>query len=124
MKGLKIIPVFLLLIVVSYCGTLFIDANPEGTIIRFFDYSSPPAKLGLVVLTSILIGMSLAGFLCSIEILTLHFSNRTLRKKLAVHSRLINTKNVPSNVKPISLANARTEPVTFENEVPSTKHAL
>ena len=57
MKALKIIPVFVVLIVSTYGGMLFVEANRSEVVIQFGSYQSPAAALGFVVLTSILIGM-------------------------------------------------------------------
>lgn len=82
MKGLKIIPMFLVLIFFSFLGALFVERNPTPVAINFFRYTTPPTKLGLVVLCSMMLGMVIAGFLCSIEILALFIQNKNLRKKL------------------------------------------
>lgn len=82
MKGLKIIPMFLVLIVLSFTGALFVDKNPDPVSINFFRYVTPPAKLGLVVLSSMMLGMLVAGVLCSVELLALFVQNKNLRRRL------------------------------------------
>jgi len=82
MKGLKLIPAFLALIVLSYFGMLFVEANRTEVVISFWQYQSHPAALGLVVLTSVLIGMVISGCLCSVEMLALYVQNRKLRRHL------------------------------------------
>lgn len=81
MKGLKVIPIFLILIVLSYFGLLFVEANREEVVIHFFSYQSPPTPLGFVVLTSALVGMIFSGLLCTIEILALYVQNKNLKRK-------------------------------------------
>lgn len=82
MKGLKIIPVFLFLMISTYAGMLFIEANRDQVIIHLGSYSSPPTATGFVVLTNILIGMVLCGLFCSVEILALYMQNRRLKRRL------------------------------------------
>jgi uncharacterized integral membrane protein len=82
MKGLKIIPMFLGLIVLSYIGIMFVEANRDEVSITFGSYQSAPTALGFVVLTSILIGMVVAGLLCSIEMLALYVQNKSLKRRL------------------------------------------
>lgn len=83
MKGLKVIPLFLLLIVFTYFGMLFVEANRSEVTIQFGNYQSPPTALGFVVLTSALMGMIIAGILCGIELLALHMHNRRLMRRLS-----------------------------------------
>ncbi len=82
MKGLKIIPFFLILILLTYMGMLFVEANREEVMIQFGRFQSPPAALGFVVLTSMLIGMVVAGLLCSIELMALYMQNRLLKRRI------------------------------------------
>lgn len=84
MKGLRIIPVFLFLIICTYGGTLFVKANSDEVIISLGSYNSPPTAIGFVVLTSILIGMIVCGFFCSIELMALYMQNRRLKRKLEI----------------------------------------
>ena len=86
MKGLKIIPVFLLLLVFTYIGVRFVEANREEVTVSFGTYQAGPAALGLVVLTSILLGMLIAGLFCSIELIMLVMQNRRLRRRGAAAS--------------------------------------
>ena len=83
MKGLKIIPLFLLLMIFSYAGMRFVEANRIPVEIAFFKYKSEPTAVGLVVLTSVLVGMVICGFLCCIELLSLYMKNKMLRRKIA-----------------------------------------
>ncbi len=84
MKGLKIIPFFLVLILLSYVGVLFVQLNPaEISVVFFGGYESPPLAMGFVVLTSALVGMLLAGVLCLLELVVLYVQNKSLRRKLS-----------------------------------------
>lgn len=83
MKGLKIIPIFTVLLTCTYLGTVFVERNRDPVSIIFGNsVQTPPAALGLVVLTSVLLGMILAGALCSIELMVLVMENRRLKKGL------------------------------------------
>ncbi|MSP19770.1 MAG: LapA family protein [Bdellovibrionales bacterium] len=82
MKGLKIIPMFLVLMALTYAGMLFVQANSEEVIVRLGLSQSPPLAIGFVVLTSIFIGMLVCGTLCSVEMLALYVQNRKLKKKI------------------------------------------
>jgi uncharacterized integral membrane protein len=73
---------FLVLIFLSYLGIMFVEANRTEVVIRFLNYESAPWALGFIVLTSTLIGMVIAGCLCSVELLFLYVQNRRLRRKL------------------------------------------
>ena len=84
MRGLKIIPVFVVLLLCTYVGILFVEANRDTVIVQFGSHQTPPTALGLVVLTSVLIGMLVSGTLCSIELLVLVMQNRKLRRRLPV----------------------------------------
>lgn len=82
MKGLKIIPVFIILMVLSYFGVMFVEANREPVILSFGSRATPATPLGFVVLTSVLAGMAIAGLLCSIEIAALFLMNLRLRRRI------------------------------------------
>lgn len=83
MRGLKIIPLFMGLMVLVYLGMRFVDANRSPVSVMFFGREAPQTPLGFVVLTSALVGMLACGLLCTVEILALHFKNRKLRIKIA-----------------------------------------
>ena len=95
MWGLRILPLFLALTVLSFMGTLFIEANPTEVTLRALNYEAPTAKLGLVVLVSLLGGTLIAGFLCSIELLALQMQNRRLRKRISIMSASNRSNVVP-----------------------------
>lgn len=83
MKGLRIIPMFIVLMALSYVGILFVESNHDDVAIAFGSYyQSQPIPLGFVVLTSILIGMVICGALCSVELLSLYVQNRSLKRRL------------------------------------------
>jgi uncharacterized integral membrane protein len=86
-KGLKIIPVFIVLLLCTYVGILFVEANRTPVTVTFGRYQSSSTALGLVVLTAILAGMIIAGTLCSIELIALSMQNRKLRRRISPASR-------------------------------------
>lgn len=81
MKALKIIPIFILLISSIYVGMLFIEANRTEVVVQFGHLQSPGTPLGFVILTSILIGMCIAGLLCSIELFALYMQFKKVKKQ-------------------------------------------
>ena len=83
MKGLKIIPVFIILLLCTYLGILFVEANRENVVVSFGKYQSTAMPLGLVILTSVLVGMVAAGLLCSIELVILLMQNQRLKRRQA-----------------------------------------
>ena len=82
MKGIKIIPLFLLLIASTYVGMLFVEANREEVTIQFGNWQSNPTAIGFVVLTSVLVGMMISGLLCSIELFALYVQIKRLKRKI------------------------------------------
>ncbi len=84
MKGLRIIPMFLLFTALSCVGAFFVEANAEIVSIRILTYETPALKQGMVILFALLFGMLVAGLFCSIELLALYVQNRRLKHKLAV----------------------------------------
>jgi hypothetical protein len=62
-------------------GVRFVEANREEVTVQFAGYQTAPAALGLIVLTSVLLGMLIAGVLCSIELMILVMQNRRLRRR-------------------------------------------
>jgi len=100
MRGLKIIPLFLAIILLSYGGMLFVEANHDPVVIKWWhDRVTAPTALGLVVLTSMLIGMAVCGLLCSVEMLALYMQNQKLRKKIATASKPSRGENA---IKPVN----------------------
>ena len=98
MKGLKIIPMFLVLIILSYVGMLFVEANRDEVAIHFGSYISPPMALGFVVLTSVLLGMVFAGLLCIVELGALYLQNKGLRRKLSAFDHAKKATGEPSDI--------------------------
>ncbi len=96
MKGLRVIPMFLVLILFSYVGALFVEKNPDPVSINFLRFTTPPAKLGLVVLSSMMLGMIAAGLLCSIELLALFVQNKNLRRKINAYKNASSVVGRPS----------------------------
>ncbi len=82
MKGLKIIPMFLLLIALTYTGMLFVQANGDEMVVKLGSYQTPPIAIGFIILSSVFVGMIICGVLCSVEMLGLYVQNRRLKKKL------------------------------------------
>ena len=100
MKGLKIIPLFLVLIALTYSGMLFVHSNADEITVKLGDFTFPPTAVGFVVLTIIFVGMAICGVLCSIEMLALYVQNRRLKKKLVSlnNQNKAQTITVPSDV--------------------------
>ncbi len=61
---------------------LFVEANRTEVVIAFGTYQSPATALGFVVLTSILVGMCISGFLCSIELVALFVQFKRLKRRI------------------------------------------
>jgi uncharacterized integral membrane protein len=107
MKGLKIIPMFLGLIILSYIGIMFVEANRDEVSITFGNYQSSPTALGFVVLTSILIGMITAGLMCSIEMLALYVQNKNLKRRLTLHASQPKPTRAAPSLEPADIAPSR-----------------
>ncbi len=86
MKGLRIIPMFAFLLVLTYLGVMFVQDNPADVAVRFGKSSTPSTALGFVILSSVLVGMILAGALCSIQLMVLYMQNQKLRRKVFPHA--------------------------------------
>lgn len=95
MKGLKIIPIFVILLLCTYLGILFVEANRENVVVSFGKYQSTPMPLGLVVLSSVLVGMVAAGALCSIELVILLIQNHKLKKRQAMIADSYSSNSLP-----------------------------
>lgn len=99
MRGLKIIPLFVLLIVLSYLGVVFVEANRTEVVIAFGSHQTAPTAVGFVVLTSILGGMVAAGLMCSAEILLLFVRIGRLRRRVALfESGKLKPKTAPTEL--------------------------
>ena len=88
MKGLKIIPMFLVLIALTYAGMLFVQANSDLVSVQVSGHTVGPMATGFMVLSSVFLGMVICGLLCSVEMLGLYVQNRKLKKKLAAANTL------------------------------------
>ena len=88
MKGLKIIPMFMVMIVLCYFGVLFVQANSEQVALTFGAFQTPSVPLGFAVLTAILAGMIVAGFLSILELVILFMENKQLRKRLSKYEEV------------------------------------
>ena len=106
MKGLKIIPWFVLLMVLSYAGVVFVEANRTEVVISFGSHQTGPTAVGFVVLTSVLCGMVAAGMMCSAEILLLFVKVGRLRRRLSLFET---GKLKPKTEPPSELTTASTE---------------
>lgn len=82
MRGLRIIPMFIGLIILSYFGMWFVELNRNEVVLNIGSHQTNPTALGFVVLTAVLIGMVVSGLFCSIEIFALYMQNRRLKRKL------------------------------------------
>lgn len=88
MKAMKLIIVFFIFMFLTYCGVLFVNANKQEVVVKFMGYESQQVAVGLVVLTSVLIGMISCAILCSIELISLYMQRSSLRKKVETMSRV------------------------------------
>lgn len=110
MRGLKIIPLFLFLTVLSYAGVRFVLANPDAVKVRFAGYETSDMAVGLIVLTSILVGMVISGTLASVEMLSLYYQNKQLRRKLTFLEPQLRAAKQQNDKKPSDVAPSK--PVT------------
>ena len=119
MKGLKIIPLFLLLIVLSYFGVLFVEDNRTEVIISFFGTTTPPMAMGFVVLTSALAGMIVAGFLCILELVVLYLQNKSMRRKL----KSLGHETTPSIVESLEDESVQNNAIVSTESTPDAEEA-
>ncbi len=82
MKGLRIIPLLVILLVLVYFGVMFVEANQTLVTVSIWGKQTTPTRLGFVVMTSVLIGIFVGAALATAQVLLLFFQNRSLRKKL------------------------------------------
>ncbi|NBX76950.1 MAG: LapA family protein [Proteobacteria bacterium] len=83
MTGLKIIPSFFLLMVLTYFGIQFVEANRDEVMVTLGSWQSRPMALGFVVITSFFVGMVFSAALSISEVLRLHLNNHRMKRKLA-----------------------------------------
>jgi len=83
MTGLKIIPAFFLLMVLTYFGIQFVEANRDEVMVTVGSWQSRPLALGFVVITSFFLGMVFSAALSISEVLRLHLNNHRMKRKIA-----------------------------------------
>jgi uncharacterized integral membrane protein len=83
MTGLKFIPAFFLLMVLTYFGIQFVEANRDEVFVTLGNWQSRPIALGFVVITSFFTGMVFSAALSLAEVLRLHVTNHRLRRKVS-----------------------------------------
>lgn len=97
MTGLKIIPAFFLLMVLTYFGIQFVEANRDEVMVTIGNWQSRPLALGFVIITSFFIGMVFSAALSLSEVLRLHLNNHRLKRKVADLQNYANsTASAPS----------------------------
>jgi len=82
MMGLKLIPAFFLLMVLTYFGIQFVEANRDEVMVTVGNWQSRPLALGFVVITTFFLGMVFSAALSLAELLRLHLSNHRLKRKI------------------------------------------
>ncbi|MBY0370125.1 LapA family protein [bacterium] len=82
MKALKIIPFLIIVLLLVYFGLLFVENNQDPVSLHFGARTTPSARLGFVVMTSVLVGIILGISLAAAQVGLLLFQNRSLRKRL------------------------------------------
>lgn len=81
MKSLKLIPVFFLLLILTYFGVQFVEANRESVYVNLGSWQSRPMSLGFVILTSFFFGSLFSAILSATEILRLYVETSRLKRK-------------------------------------------
>jgi len=81
MKSLKLIPAFFLLMVLTYFGVQFVEANRDEVIVNLGSWSSRPVTLGFVILTSFFLGTLFSALLSATELLRLYVETHRLKRK-------------------------------------------
>lgn len=82
MKGLKVIPLFLLFSVLSYFGMRFLEDNEQKIDVQFWGFHTPTLSIGMTIITSILVGMLIVGILYIVFAAPLAWQVRSLKRKL------------------------------------------
>jgi uncharacterized integral membrane protein len=93
MTGLKIIPAFFLLMVLTYFGIQFVEANRDEVMVTVGSWQSRPLALGFVVITSFFLGMVFSAALSISEVLRLHLNNHRMKRKIAELQNFSNASN-------------------------------
>lgn len=81
MKSLKLIPIFFLLLILTYFGVQFVEANREEVYVNLGSWQSRPMSLGFVILTSFFFGSLFSAILSATEILRLYVEASRLKRK-------------------------------------------
>lgn len=97
MTGLKFIPAFFLLMVLTYFGIQFVEANRDEVFVTLGNWQSRPIALGFVVITSFFVGMVFSAALSLAEVLRLHITNHRLRRKVSELQSFAQTQTSPSS---------------------------
>jgi len=96
MIGLKMIPAFFILMVMTYFGIQFVEANRDEVYVTVASWQSRPVALGFVVITSFFIGMVFTAALSLAEVLRLHVVNHRLRRKVSDLQSFTQTPSTPN----------------------------
>jgi len=81
MKSLKLIPAFFLLMVLTYFGVQFVEANRDEVVVNLGSWSSRSVTLGFVILTSFFLGTLFSALLSATELLRLYVEMHRLKRK-------------------------------------------
>ena len=81
MKSLKLIPIFFLLLVLTYFGVQFVEANRDEVFVTLGSWQSRPMSLGFVILTSFFFGSLFSALLSATELLRLYVETSRLKRK-------------------------------------------
>jgi len=81
MKSLKLIPTFFLLMVLTYFGVQFVEANRDEVVVNLGSWSSRSITLGFVILTSFFLGTLFSALLSATELLRLYVETHRLKRK-------------------------------------------
>lgn len=92
MKGLKIIPAFFFLIVLTYFGVQFVEANREEVFVNLGNWQSRPVSLGFVLITSFFFGTLFSALLSATEMMRLYIENSRLKRKYSELQTLASSK--------------------------------
>lgn len=109
MKSLKLIPIFFLLLVLTYFGVQFVEANREEVFVNLGSWQSRPMSLGFVILTSFFFGSLFSTLLSATEILRLYVETSRLKRKNHELSALsTRTDQEPENHQSSSITDSAT----------------
>jgi|LakMenEpi03Aug12_release.lakeMendotaPanAssembly.Ray.scaffolds.fasta_scaffold183307_3 hypothetical protein len=101
MTGLKIIPIFFLLMVLTYMGIQFVEANRDEVVVTVGNWQSSPTSLGFVVITSCFCGMVFSAAISLAELLRLYVQNHRLKRKIkSIQSSQSPESSIPTDIVP------------------------